>query len=182
MEVFYGDRRIRTMKGDIVRVPADVIVNAANAELQVGGGVDGAIHRAGGAHIAQDLERIRAAQGRVAVGELVVTRAGDLPAKHVFHTVGPAYREGARGLDELLASCYAKCLQMMDSRGLRIINFPSISTGAFGYPVVEAAEVAIETVSAHLKRNSGSVETVTFVLFDDRTLDAYDAALRRRPA
>lgn len=182
MEVFYGDRRIRTIKGDIIRVPGDVIVNAANSELQAGGGVDGAIRRAGGAHITQDLDRIRTAQGRVAVGELVVTRAGELPAKHVFHTVGPVYREGARGLDELLASCYSKCLQMMDSRGLRIINFPSISTGSFGYPVREAADVAMDTVVTHLKRDTGSVETVTFVLFDDQTLDAYDAALRRRPA
>lgn len=182
MEVFYGDRRVRTLKGDITRVPADVIVNAANSALQGGGGVDGAIHRAGGPQIMADLDKIRASQGQCLVGEAVVTRAGELPAKHVFHTVGPIYREGARGIEELLASCYNRCLQLMDARGLRIINFPSISTGAFGYPVSEAAEVAVSTVAAHLKKNTGSVETVTFVLFDDRTLDAYEAALRRHAA
>jgi O-acetyl-ADP-ribose deacetylase (regulator of RNase III) len=142
--------------------------------------VDGAIHRAGGPRIAMDLDKIRAKQGKCPVGDAVVTHAGDLPAKFVFHTVGPIFREGARGLDELLASCYTRCLQMAEIRGLRIISFPSISTGAYGYPLSEASEVAMETVVNHMRLTKASLETATFVLFDDRTLDAYEAALRRR--
>ena len=180
MEEFYGDRRVRVIKGDITRIPADAIVNSASSDLAGGGGVDGAIHRAGGYPIAEDLEKIRATQARCSVGEAVATRAGDLPAKFVFHTVGPAYRDGARGLDELLASCYARCLQLAEQRGVRIISFPSISTGSFNYPLLEAADVAIETVVNYLVQNKGSVETVTFVLFDDPTLVAYESALRRR--
>lgn len=180
MEAFFGDRRVRAIKGDIVKIPADVIVNAANSELEPGGGVDGAIHLAGGPQIAAELEKIRATQGKCSVGEAVVTGAGNLPAKLVFHAVGPMYRQGARGLDELLASCYSRCLQLAEVRGLRIVSFPSISTGAFAYPLQEAAEVAMETVVAYLRQTQGSLETVTFVLFDDRTLDAYEAALRRR--
>ena len=180
MEVFFGDRRVRTIKGDITRVPGDAIVTAANSALQGGGGLDGAIHRTGGPKIMEDLDRIRAAQGKCDVGEAVITRAGDLPAKFVIHTVGPSWREGARGLDELLASCYHRCLQMAEARGLRIVNFPSISTGAFHYPLLEAADVAMETVVNYLLRTQGSLETVTFVLFDDDTLHAYAAALRRR--
>src|SRR5678815_173865 len=146
MEVFFGDRRVRAVRGDITRIPSDAIVNAANTDLQPGGGVDGAIHRAGGPAIDEELAKIRATQGKCHVGDAVVTRAGDLPAKFVFHTVGPIFREGARGLDELLASCYTRCLQLAEARGLRIISFPSISTGAFGYPLSEASEVAMETV------------------------------------
>jgi O-acetyl-ADP-ribose deacetylase (regulator of RNase III) len=180
MEVFFGDRRVRAVRGDITRIPSDAIVNAANTDLQPGGGVDGAIHRAGGPAIDEELAKIRATQGKCHVGDAVVTRAGDLPAKFVFHTVGPIFREGARGLDELLASCYTRCLQLAEARGLRIISFPSISTGAFGYPLSEASEVAMETVVNHLRQSTGSVETAMFVLFDDRTHDAYEAALRRR--
>jgi len=180
MEVFFGERRVRAIKGDITRVPADAIVNAVNTELAPGGGVDGAIRRAGGPGITAELEKIRQVQGKCPVGEAVVTKAGHLPAKAVFHTVGPIFREGARGLDELLASCYTRCLQLAESRGFRIISFPSISTGAFGYPLSEASEAAMEAVVSFLRGSKGSLETVTFVLFDDRTLDAYEAALRRR--
>ena len=180
MEEFYGDRRVRVIKGDITRIPADAIVNATDTDLAGGGGVDSSIRRAGGRQIEEDLEKIRATQGRCAVGEAVVTRAGDLPAKFVFHAVGPAFRQGARGLDELLASCYARCLQLAEQRGVRIISFPSISTGAFNYPLLEAADMAIETVVNYLIQTKGSVETVTFVLFDDPTLVAYESALRRR--
>ncbi len=180
MEVFFGDRRVRAIKGDITRIPADAIVNATNTNLEPGGGVDGAIRRAGGPRIGEEIDKIRASVGKCAVGEAVVTRAAELPAKFVFHTVGPIYREGGRGLDELLASCYTRCLQLADQRGLRIVNFPSISTGAFGYPLSEAAETAVETVVNYMRLNTGSVETATFVLFDDRTLDAYEASLRRR--
>lgn len=180
MEVFFGDRRVRTIKGDITRIPADAIVNAANSALQGGGGVDGAIHRVGGPKIMEELDRIRAAQGKCDIGEAVITRAGDLPAKFVIHTVGPSWREGARGLDELLASCYQRSLQMAEARGLRIVSFPSISTGAFRYPLLEAADVAMETVVKYVVQAHGSLETVTFVLFDDDTLHAYTEALRRR--
>ena len=180
MEVFFDERRVRAIKGDITRVPADAIVNAASSGLEAGSGVDAAIRKAGGPKITAELEKIRAAQGSCQVGEAVVTGAGDLPAKFVFHTVGPMFRQGARGLDELLGSCYARCMQLAEARGVRILSFPSISTGSFQYPLGEAAEVAMEAVVNHMRSATGSLETVTFVLFDDRTLDAYEAALRRR--
>ena len=180
MEVFFGERRVRAIKGDITRVPADAIVNAACSGLEAGSGVDAAIRKAGGPRITAELEKIRAAQGTCQVGEAVVTGAGDLPAKFVFHTIGPIFRQGARGLDELLGSCYTRCMQLAEARGVRILSFPSIGTGSFQYPLGEAAEVAMETVVNHVNTATGSLETVTFVLFDDRTLDAYEAALRRR--
>ncbi len=177
--MFCGDRRVCAINGDITRIPADAIVNASNPALEAGGGVDAAIRRAGGPRITAELDKIRAAQGKCLVGEAVVTTAGDLPAKFVFHAVGPKFRQGAQGLDELLGSCYSRCMQFAEARGLRILSFPSISTGSFEYPLGEASEVAMETVVNHLKVTTGSLETVTFVLFDERTHDAYEAALRR---
>src|SRR5947209_7881430 len=139
-------------EGDITRVPADAIVNAANFALAGGGGVDGAIHRAGGAEIMRELDGIRAQIGRCPTGSAVATRAGRLPAKYVFHAVGPVYRDGRHGEPDLLAACYRKCLEMAEERELQAVSFPAISTGVYGYPLQEAAAIAIREVKAHLSK------------------------------
>jgi O-acetyl-ADP-ribose deacetylase (regulator of RNase III) len=153
--------------GDITKVPVDAIVNAANSGLRGGGGVDGAIHRAGGPAIMQEL---RAYKG-CPTGSAVATGAGLLPAKYVFHAVGPVYRDGKSGEPELLASAYRTCLQLGEERGVESISFPSISTGAYGYPVSEAARIAISVVRKSI------IPVILFVLFDEGTLKAYSAAL-----
>lgn len=177
---FPGGKVLRLVVGDITQVPADAIVNAANAALRPGGGVDGAIHRAGGPQIKQELDQIRKEQGGCPTGSAVVTTAGNLPARYVFHAVGPVWRGGKANEAELLASCYRTCLELAEERGLGSISFPSISTGAFGYPVSEAASIAIETVCRHLERPETRVRQVIFVLFDQATWEAYAKALRRR--
>jgi O-acetyl-ADP-ribose deacetylase (regulator of RNase III) len=175
---FPGGQTLRLAIGDITRMPADVIVNAANSALAGGGGVDGAIHSAGGPSIMQELDRIRPGiGGRCATGGAVATGAGKLPAKWVFHAVGPIYRDGRQGEPGQLASCYRTCLEMAGQRGAASVNFPSLSTGAYGYPVDEAARIALSTVSEHLSRPGAKPLDVTFVLFDQRTCQAYAAAL-----
>jgi len=168
---------LRLMTGDITRVPADAIVNAANAALAGGGGVDGAIHRAGGPEIMKNLDVIRARSGGCPTGSAVATTAGKLPARFVFHAVGPIYRDGRHGEADLLASCYRTCLRMAEERGLSTITFPSISTGAYGYPLEEAARVALGAVAEHMSRPQAQVREVIFVLFDQRTRDAYEKTL-----
>jgi len=169
-------KTIRLLQGDITRVAADAIVNAANQALRGGGGVDGAIHRAGGPAIMAELDRIRAAQGGCPTGSAVVTTAGNLPARYVIHAVGPIWRGGASGEAEQLASCYRTAMRLAAERGLRTISFPSISTGAYGYPLEQAAPIALRTVLEALQGQT-SVETALFVLFDRATLEAYDRAL-----
>lgn len=178
--VLANGKRLRLVTGDITRVPVDAICNAANAGLQGGGGVDGAIHRAGGHAIMKDLDGIRARQGDCATGGAVATTAGLLPAKFVFHAVGPVYEDGTEGEAELLASCYRACLALAVERSVARISFPSISTGIYGYPVEEAAGVAVGVVFDHLEHGETPVEEAIFVLFDERTFAAYDAALRAR--
>ncbi len=153
--------------GDITKFPVDAIVNAANSGLRGGGGVDGAIHRAGGPSLMQEL---RAYHG-CPTGSAVVTGAGSLPAKYVFHAVGPIYKDGRTSEPEQLASAYRTCIQLGQERGVQSISFPSISTGVYGYPVEEAARIAIETV------RTANIPLVLFVLFDERTFKAYEAAL-----
>ncbi len=173
----FGHSTVRLLTGDITKVPADAIVNAANSALQGGGGVDGAIHRAGGPAIMRELDAVRPAGG-CPTGSAVATSAGNLPAKFVFHAVGPIWQGGDHGEREKLASCYRTCLRMADERGVKVITFPSISTGVYGYPVNQAAKVAIQAVSDYLARLPGTtVDEVLFVLFDERTFDAYTAAL-----
>src|ERR1044071_7163655 len=138
---------LRLITGDITRVPADAIANAANSGLAGGGGVDGAIHRAGGPSIMRELDQIRTRIGRCPTGGAVVTGAGNLPAKYVFHAVGPVYRDGNHGETELLASCYRKCLELAEEHGVHTISFPSISTGIYGYPMPDAAAVALGEVT-----------------------------------
>jgi O-acetyl-ADP-ribose deacetylase (regulator of RNase III) len=153
------------MDGDITRVPVDAIVNAANASLAGGGGVDGAIHRAGGPEIMRELDAIRARIGHCATGSAVATGAGRLPARYVFHAVGPVYRDGRHGEAELLASCYRTCLAMAEERGANTISFPAISTGVYGYPAEEAARIAAGTVKTHLEMIETGIQQVVFVLF-----------------
>jgi len=165
-------RKLILQEGDITRVAAEAIVNAANQALAGGGGVDGAIHRAGGPEIMRELEVIRARIGRCATGDAVVTGGGKLPAQFVFHAVGPVYRDGRHGEAELLASCYRKCLGLAEERALRSISFPAISTGVYGYPIGEAAEIALREVKAHLN-GEASLHQVIFVLFGRQAYEAY---------
>lgn len=167
------------LEGDITRVAADAIVNAANSALAGGGGVDGAIHRAGGPGIMRELDGIRKQIGRCPTGGAVATGAGRLPAKYVFHAVGPVYRDGKHGEPELLRSCYRTCLAMAEERGIGTISFPAISTGIYGYPLEEAAAIATDEAKAHLEAPATRVERVVFVLFGRQAYDLYVAALGR---
>ncbi|HEY3353710.1 MAG TPA: O-acetyl-ADP-ribose deacetylase [Polyangia bacterium] len=177
MERTFGARRIVLAVGDLTREAADAIVNAANSSLLGGGGVDGAIHRAGGPAILEECRAIRARQGGCPTGEAVLTGGGRLPARHVIHTVGPVWRGGGHGEADLLASCYRSSLRLAAAHGLRRVAFPSISTGAYGYPVAAAAAVALGAVAAFLTAEAAAPDEVAFVLFDQATAAAYAAAL-----
>lgn len=168
-------RKILLQEGDITRVAADAIVNAANSALAGGGGVDGAIHRAGGPQIMRELRQF----GGCPTGSAVATGAGGLPANYVFHAVGPVYRDGRHGEPELLASCYRKCLEMAEERDVRTISFPAISTGVYGYPLEEAAEIAIREVTAHLEKPEAKIQQVIFVLFGRQAYEVYANILDR---
>ena len=170
-------RKIVLQEGDITRVAADAIVNAANTALAGGGGVDGAIHRAGGAEIMRELDAIRRETGHCATGSAVATSAGKLPAKYVFHAVGPVYRGGRHGEPDLLASCYRQCLRMAEEREVRTISFPAISTGVYGYPLEEATAIALREVKAHLEQPRTTVQQVIFVLFGRQAYEVYAASL-----
>jgi len=169
--------RVKLIQGDITEQETDAIVNAANSGLAGGGGVDGAIHRAGGSAIMEECRRIIAEIGRLETGKAVVTSGGRLKAKYVIHTVGPVWRGGNRGEAELLASAYQESLRLASGYGLKSISFPSISTGAYGYPVAEAAEVALKAVISFLQGFSTSLEEIYFVLYDARTYGAYASKL-----
>ena len=174
---FENGKLLKLVQGDITRVPADAIANAANSGLRGGGGVDGAIHRAGGPAIMKELDKIRAEIGRCPTGSAVATTAGRLPAKYVFHAVGPVYHGGQQGEAALLASCYDTCMRLAGDRDVETITFASISTGIYGYPVDEAAPLAIRTVARYLAGGENPVREAIFVLFDERTYQAYARAL-----
>lgn len=157
--------RIEVIQADITRITADVIVNAANSSLMGGGGVDGAIHRAGGAAILEDCYKIVARQGGCRTGEAVITTAGKLNAKYVIHTVGPVWQGGSKNEHELLANCYKNSLLLADEYQCRIVAFPAISTGIYRFPVLEAAQIAVRTVAEFLKQSSG-IEKAIFVCLD----------------
>jgi O-acetyl-ADP-ribose deacetylase len=157
---------------DITKETTDAIVNAANSSLLGGGGVDGAIHRAGGPSILAECKRIVANIGSLPAGKAVVTTGGRLAAKYVIHTVGPVYRGGKQHEAETLASCYRESIRIADDHGIHSLAFPSISTGAFGYPVQEAAEIAVRT-TVEVVPCCAHVEHVRFVLFDIATCQAY---------
>ncbi|MBM3133112.1 MAG: O-acetyl-ADP-ribose deacetylase [Chloroflexi bacterium] len=176
MEKTIGKSKLTLKQGDITRQETDAIVNAANSGLMGGGGVDGAIHRAGGPAILEDCKRIVAERGRLPAGQAVITTGGNLKAKHVIHTVGPVWRGGKSGEPETLASAYRESLGVAVANGLTSVSFPSISTGAYGYPVDQAARIALETVSDFLRKDARLKEAV-FILFDTRTFSAYQKAL-----
>ena len=169
--------RISVTQGDITAQPTDAIVNAANSSLMGGGGVDGAIHRVGGTAILEDCKQIVARHGRLPTGKAVITTGGNLPAKYVIHTVGPIWHGGSQNEADLLAGAYRESLKCASENGLSGISFPSISTGAYGYPVPEASRVAIGTVVSFLREETTSLKEVVFVLFDARTYEAYASAL-----
>lgn len=171
-ETRFGEAALELVEDDITRESVDAIVNAANERLACGGGVDGAVHQAGGPSIMAECRRI----GGCPTGHVVSTTAGTLFAKRVLHAVGPIWRGGQNGEPELLASCYREALTLAEREGLESVAFPSISTGVYGYPVDQAARVALTTVAASL-RHARVVRRVRFVLFDDHTFSAYAAAL-----
>lgn len=175
--VLPNGRCLTLLEGDITRIPVDAIANAANSALAGGGGVDGAIHRAGGPSIMEELDRIRPALGRLPAGQAVATTAGRLPAKYVFHASGPIWHGGARGEPTALASCYRACLALAEERELRSVSFPSISTGIYGYPLNLAAPIAVNEILAFLSARAVSVQQVWMVLFDRATYAAYERAL-----
>ncbi len=165
-------KKIELVEGDIITCRVDAIANAANSGLRGGGGVDGAIHRAGGPAIMDECRKI----GGCPTGEARITTAGRLPARYVIHAVGPIYQDGKHGEPELLASVYRWALKLAEEKGLETMAFPSISTGVYGYPLREAAPIALRTVVEHLQ-NPGTLRSVTFVLFTHDTMDAYETAL-----
>jgi len=170
--------KLSIIKGDITQQKTEAIVNAANPSLMGGGGVDGAIHRAGGPTILEECKQIIAKQGSLSTGRAVITSGGNLKTKHVIHTVGPIWHGGNRNEVELLTSAYQESLKVAAQNHLSGISFPSISTGAYGYPVDAAAKVAIRAVSSFLQKNVTSIREVVFVLFDSVTFTAYSSALR----
>ncbi len=164
--------RLIALRGDITRERADAIVNAANESLAPGGGVSGAIHRAAGPELARACQAL----GGCPTGQARITPGFALPARYVIHTVGPVWQGGGHGEAELLASCYRAALDLAQAHGCRSVAFPSISTGIFGYPVEQAARVAVQTVRDHLRR-APAVEEVRFVCFSEPDLAAYQRAL-----
>jgi O-acetyl-ADP-ribose deacetylase (regulator of RNase III) len=163
--------RIALAQGDITKFPADAIVNAANSSLLGGGGVDGAIHDAGGPAILAESRRL----GGCETGDAKATTAGNLPARYVIHTVGPVWRGGSHRERELLSSCHTRSLELASELGCLTVAFPAISTGAFGFPLAEAAEVAVAATTAALDRLQG-IGRVTFVLFDRFTYEQFERA------
>jgi len=168
--------RISLIKGDITKLEVDAIVNAANNKLMGGGGVDGAIHRAGGSAIMEECAEIRRKQGGCNTGEAVITTAGRLPARYVIHTVGPVWKGGRDNEEKLLASCYTSSLKLAVDNGVRTIAFPNISTGVYGFPKEKAAPIAVDTVVGFLKQDR-SIEKVIFCCFDDENYKLIEQAL-----
>ncbi len=177
VQITVNQATLTIIQGDITQQATDAIVNAANSSLMGGGGVDGAIHHAGGQAILEECKQIVVRQGRLPAGRAVITTGGNLLAKHVIHTVGPVWHGGDRGEEELLESAYKESLKVAADNNLTSVSFPSISTGAYGYPVIKAALTALNTVDAFLRAEKTSLKEVVFVLFDSRTYEAYAAAL-----
>jgi len=172
MQVKVGDSVLELVEGDITREDTDAIVNAANQTLLGGGGVDGAIHRAAGPKLLEECRQL----GGCPTGEARITGGYNLKARYVIHTVGPIYRDGQHGEPNFLASCYRESLKLALARGIKSVAFPSISTGAYGYPIRDAARLALKTVKEFL-RHHPEVKLVRFVLFGRAAYEAYQAAL-----
>ena len=175
-----GGTRLDAVQGDITQQTTDAIVNAANTTLLGGGGVDGAIHRAGGPSILEECRRLDGC----ATGDAKITRGGRLAARFVIHAVGPVFRDGRHREPELLASAYRRCLELAVENGLRSIAFPSISTGAYRFPIAAAAPIAVGTVAGFCAEHGNALDVVRFVLFSPEDLAVYERELagREKPA
>jgi O-acetyl-ADP-ribose deacetylase (regulator of RNase III) len=174
MEFQVGKAFLEIIRGDITEIEADAIVNAANSSLMGGGGVDGAIHRRGGPRILEECKRIRETEwpDGLPTGKAVITSGGNLKAKHVIHTVGPVWRGGFHAEAELLKQAYRNSLKLAVANGLKVIAFPSISTGAYGYPIGEASRIAVKTVKDFLEKED-KLERVILVLFSESDFQLY---------
>lgn len=170
--VTIGNCTLELVQGDITRQETEALVNAANTTLLGGGGVDGAIHRAGGPQILEECRKL----GGCKTGDAKISTGGRLKARYVIHTVGPVYRDGQHDEPDLLASCYRRSLEVASEKGISTIAFPSISTGAYGYPLNEAAPIALKTVIASVKLHP-EIRQVRFVLFGEEAFKAYQNAL-----
>lgn len=168
--------RLKLVQGDITKIEADAIVNAANSSLLGGGGVDGAIHRAGGKAILEACVAIRNRQGNCKTGEAVITTAGNLPAKYVIHTVGPVWNGGSKNEEQLLRNSYTNSLELAVSNKVETIAFPNISTGIYHFPKNKAAEIAVSAVKDFIENND-AIKQVTFVCFDDENYTLYKKLL-----
>jgi len=164
--------KITVIQGDITKVAAEAIVNAANTSLLGGGGVDGAIHRAGGPTILAECQAIRNRQGGCKVGDAVITGAGNLPADYVIHTVGPRWSDGQHDEDALLRSAYLSCFKLIDQHGIETVSFPNISTGIYGFPKERAAEIALKVIK-HCIAENRKIGKVNLVCFDVENYDLY---------
>jgi len=158
-----GETRLEVVEGDITLQDVDAVVNAANKTLLGGGGVDGAIHRAGGPRILEECRKL----GGCETGDAKATTAGRMKAKRVIHTVGPVWRGGHKGEPELLASCHRRSLEVARREGLRKVAFPAVSTGVYGFPMKEASRIALETVVEEIEKHPGAFDLVRFVLFGE---------------
>jgi len=176
METEIGKTKLALIQGDITAQETEAIVNAANTSLLGGGGVDGAIHRAGGPGILEECKAIRAKQGGCPTGEAVITSGGNMMAKYVIHTVGPVWSGGNRNEEQLLQNAYGNSLNLAKENGIKAVSFPSISTGVYRFPIDKASRIAINTVKDFLQEHN--FEEVRFVLFSEKDLNVYEDALK----
>ena len=173
MQIKMGSSLLELVEGDITKQDTEAIANAANSSLAGGGGVDGAIHRAGGPKIMSECRKIEGCP----TGEARLTTGGNLKAKYVLHAVGPIYRDGAHGEPELLKSAYLSCLKLASANAIKSISFPSISTGVYGYPIYDAAKIALTTVIDYLKTHQ-EISLIRFVLFGAEAYSSYETVLK----
>jgi len=178
METKVNKTKLTLIRGDITEQDTEAILNAANTSLLGGGGVDGAIHRAGGPSILEECKKIRVKQGGCSTGEAVITTGGNLKARYVIHTVGPVWSGGNRNEDLPLRNAYRNSLSLAKDKGIQSLSFPSISTGAYGFPVERAAHIALSTVRDFLKTHT--FEEVRFVLFSEKDLNVYEEAWKKK--
>ncbi len=176
METTIGKTKLSLIQGDITLQDTDAIVNAANTGLLGGGGVDGAIHRAGGTKILEECKKIRAKQGGCPTGEAVITSGGDMKTKYVVHTVGPVWSGGSHNEEQLLRNAYYNSLKIAKEKGIKSVSFPSISTGVYRFPIDRAARIALKAVKESIQEHSFA--EVRFVLFSERDLKVYEGALK----
>lgn len=177
MKTLIRQTDLELIQGDITKADVDAIVNAANSQLIGGGGVDGAIRRAGGDEIEQACAEIRKREGGCPTGKAVITPGGNLPATYVIHTAGPVWEGGDSGESELLASCYQSSLRLAVENSVQSVAFPSISTGIYGYPTEKAAVVALTAIEEFVKQDNAAPAIIQFILFDDATYTCYADAL-----